>query len=259
MAQSSTEDLRKLLENELNTPGKNVSRTNANDLASLIESLNVDLFQSKGKGKSPRAVETARSSRPLDYDLETTSVSSLNTRWKQPSNADSDNSFVHLSEREYETRSGSASLNGANNVEKDSLDYSVVRFGADYVLRGKLGRYLAAVPTTVAVEPIGISTHPTKTNASLGISSLEISGQGIGEPIDCLNFINADKKYVQRTHQILLPTLNYFVTLYLCREDLGHIRYGSTVAIKSPAAKERCSVTYSTSSILSPLQQTFGS
>ena len=45
---------------------------------------------------------------------------------------------------------------------------------------------------------------------------LGVEGQGVGELLDCFVFVNADN-----------------------RDDISSMKYGMTVAIKAPAAKER--------------------
>lgn len=78
------------------------------------------------------------------------------------------------------------------------LDYTVIKFGADYVLRGKLGRYLAARGVTVAAPTApNASTNPQlakKPPAAQTTYNLEINGQGIGESVDCLNFVSLNNK-----------------------------------------------------------------
>eukprot|EP01038_Epipyxis_sp_PR26KG_P006038 gene6038-8313_t len=97
----------------------------------------------------------------------------------------------------------------------DQEDFTCIKFGSDYVLRGKLGRYLCANIIESAsddtVTGINSSRLPPSATFSLGAE-----GQGIGEALDCLNFVNVDK-----------------------REDNGPVQYGMTVSIKAPAAKER--------------------
>lgn len=116
------------------------------------------------------------------------SSNSWNSRWKQTAVADSDDSFMHSSDRLHE---GNSEPSVSSSYDKDTLDHTVLKFGADYVLRGKLGKYLSAVPIVqegVAAGPVGIGGR------NLVPHTLQISGQGIGEPIDCLNFMSIDKK-----------------------------------------------------------------
>jgi hypothetical protein len=93
-------------------------------------------------------------------------------------------------------------------VIEDTIDFTVVTFGTQCSIRSRLGKYLTAVLS----ESLPTTTSSTVTK----VFSLGVDGQGIGDAMDALAFINADS-----------------------REDLGPIRYGSVVAIKAPAAKER--------------------
>ena len=105
---------------------------------------------------------------------------------------------MHGSDKPHDTHSVSSSIAGGFNKENDALDYTVIKFGADYVLRGKLGRYLAARGVTVAV-PNAINApanaHLNKKGpVTQTLYNLEINGQGIGEAVDCLNFVSLTNK-----------------------------------------------------------------
>lgn len=50
---------------------------------------------------------------------------------------------------------------------------------------------------------------------------LGVEGQGVGDELDMMLFVNADNK-----------------------DDTGSIKYGDTVALKSPAGKERYDIVY---------------
>lgn len=119
-------------------------------------------------------------------------------------------------------------------------DYTVLKFGSEVSLRGRLGKYLTAVPvqqnnavpasSAVASAQSASTTGPipTATPAAASAQSqaqsaslakaflLGVDGQGIGEGQDCFVFVNAEN-----------------------REDILPIRYGMTVSIKAPGAKER--------------------
>lgn len=139
----------------------------------------------------------------------------------------------------------------------DEWEYTVLKFGSEISLRGRLGKYLTAVPMLqqTAISGAGAqlysnhsssrersnsnmseSGHSTAANGVTGTATatpapsaiiqaqlahtqtfiLGVEGQGIGEPLDCFVFVNAD-----------------------IREDVSCIKYGMTVALKVPAAKER--------------------
>lgn len=209
MAEDSTENLRRLLKSDLATsPKKDVSYT-AVDLENMMQSLNND-FASVSNGNEIRNNPTL--DRPLTsqfsevsdlyfaqlpfnklYSTFTQTASSRtsnswNTRWKQTAVADSDDSFMNSGDR---LNGESSEPSISSSSEKDTLDHTVLKFGADYVLRGKLGKYLSAVPIAQegsATGSVGIGGR------NLVPHTLQISGQGIGEPIDCLNFMSIDKK-----------------------------------------------------------------
>ena len=137
-------------------------------------------------------------------------------------------------------------------IHADEWEYTVLNFGSEISLRGRLGKYLTAVPTiassSINQQQSGTSaTHShqqlfehssgagsTRTSFSLGDTtgttnmlntashqhtqsfSLGVEGQGVGDLLDCFVFVNAEN-----------------------REDISSIKYGMTVALKAPAAKEK--------------------
>ena len=102
-------------------------------------------------------------------------------------------------------------------------DYTVIKFGSEISLRGRLGKYLTIIPfsqpNAVPVPIVASSTSKSVQIPSAPLTKaflLGLDGQGIGEVQDCFVFVNAEN-----------------------RDDISPIRYGMTVSIKSPAAKER--------------------
>ena len=99
-------------------------------------------------------------------------------------------------------------------------DYTVIKFGTEISLRGRLGKYMTTIPFTLPNTPVVTSS----TTKSIPIPSIPLTkayllgldGQGIGEVQDCFVFVNAEN-----------------------RDDISPIRYGMIVSIKAPAAKER--------------------
>lgn len=74
-----------------------------------------------------------------------------------------------------------------NDVE----DYPVIKFGTRYMLRGKLGKYLTASPEEVVLT----GPNAAKSTAPLSkVYNLNVDGQGVGDPMDCLCFTNIDNK-----------------------------------------------------------------
>lgn len=157
---------------------------------------------------------------------------------------------------------------GQKQPHVDEWEYTVLNFGSELSLRGRLGKYLTAVsvlqvtPTSAPVssqstQPNSSSTstrssfsypqndvltsnilsslikdtqsqqqtqHTNTQNTQNGQNTqthtqsfiLGVEGQGVGELLDCFVFVNADN-----------------------RDDISSMKYGMTVAIKAPAAKER--------------------
>lgn len=102
----------------------------------------------------------------------------------------------------------------------DEIDHTVVKCGSEVSLRSKVGLYLQAVASSVS-NPIVSADTPVISATSkspIVVYSLGVSGQGIGEPLDCLVFNNLDTKI---------------------KDDKDYLRYGMTVSIRAPAAKER--------------------
>ena len=146
----------------------------------------------------------------------------------------------------------------SNGVQKqsqyaDEWEYTVLNFGSEVSLRGRLGKYLTAVPTIANSsmnhqqsgssatrshqQLLDSNTGSARASFSLGDTtgtvnmmsgtsqythqqtqsfSLGVEGQGVGELLDCFVFVNAEN-----------------------REDISSIKYGMTVALKAPAAKEK--------------------
>lgn len=95
-------------------------------------------------------------------------------------------------------------------LDADSLDYTVIRFNKDYSIRGRLGTYLTTSIEEVAAEnqaPAGNNSLLPAGNPSTALTAkgsqkqhssktylLGVNGQGIGEDIDCLQFVSIDNK-----------------------------------------------------------------
>lgn len=102
---------------------------------------------------------------------------------------------------------------------KDVVDYTVIKFGAEICLRGSVGSYMHAYPVIVEnnSNPT-FSSNASVSNLSMSITQasfitsqksisgsqggpitvyiLGVSGQGVGEALDCISFVNIDKVYV---------------------------------------------------------------
>lgn len=80
----------------------------------------------------------------------------------------------------------------------DEMDLTVVRFNKNYALRGKSGRYLTANSTqdtanSAANTPRGALPRSIFQQNPITYT-LGVNGQGIGEDLDCLNFVNLDSR-----------------------------------------------------------------
>jgi hypothetical protein len=68
------------------------------------------------------------------------------------------------------------------------------------MLRGKLGRYLTAIPEDcIALPPLSsptASTTSTTTTATAAsrVYPLGVMGQGVGSSLDCITFVNIENK-----------------------------------------------------------------
>ena len=117
--------------------------------------------------------------------------------------------------------SSGASFQRHNLMEdSDVLDSTVLSFHNDVSLRTKLGRYWTAMPTNGDGDESKRRESGIVSSSRAGAAPfvLGVDGQGVGDPLDCLNFISLDSPG---------------------RDFRGPLRYGMTVAIKVSAAKDR--------------------
>lgn len=118
---------------------------------------------------------------------------------------------------------------------QDTVDFNVVRFNNDYSFRTKQGKYLQTIAddsndrddasvATFSSEQYSVASRLRQNSGiaeknvpqNTSIFLLGADGQGVGELTDALQFINLEQK-----------------------DSTGPIMYGTTIAIKSTAAKER--------------------
>lgn len=64
------------------------------------------------------------------------------------------------------------------------------------MIRGRNGRYLTAIMENSNNENENSQGNTGSTNPQKVSYILGANGQGIGEPMDCIQFINVDNKYV---------------------------------------------------------------
>jgi hypothetical protein len=65
------------------------------------------------------------------------------------------------------------------------------------MLRGKLGRYLTAIPEDcIALPPLSspAATTATTPTAVSRVYPLGVMGQGVGSSLDCITFVNIENK-----------------------------------------------------------------
>ena len=74
----------------------------------------------------------------------------------------------------------------------------------------------ASHPVKTATGVRATSGRPAPLSSASVVYLLGVDGQGVGDEMDTMSFVNADNK-----------------------DDTGAIRYGDTIALKSPAGKER--------------------
>lgn len=127
--------------------------------------------------------------------------------YQPPPARDSDNQSYSYS-RSATTVTSSTNGDGAagGGKEQDQSDFTVIRFQQNYVIRGKHGKYLTALPEELGPSPQLSSSLPEQSpNAKAFEMSrspvppsrtylLGAEGQGIGELMDCLTFVPVDNK-----------------------------------------------------------------
>lgn len=103
---------------------------------------------------------------------------------------------------------------------RDVIDYTVIKFGMEICCRGSIGSYLHACPHQVDSTTVNATANTSVVNMSMNqsvanmsqmqplkttshgpitIFTLGVTGQGVGETMDCLSFVNIDKRYVLLT------------------------------------------------------------
>lgn len=165
------------------------SSNDSKDLSSLLDSLNEDLKSelqiANLSSQASKSTALPIPSRPLNR------ISDTIAHNKSPSPA---SSFSIASLNESDTNiEGDSAFDADSIADGDDSEISdnvtVVKFGKEYSLRGKHGLYLTAVPTSIRADKEA-SLQPTSTHFVLGSE-----GQGVGDKLDCLQFINLNKKY----------------------------------------------------------------
>ncbi len=114
-------------------------------------------------------------------------------KWKSDASFDGDESFASQQEYQFLASKGHQSTN-------DIEDFTVIKFGARCMLRGKLGKYLTASVEEIASNANASSSNNLKMAASTAqhpsrVFNLGVEGQGVGDPMDCICFTNIDNKY----------------------------------------------------------------
>lgn len=105
--------------------------------------------------------------------------------------------------------------NSSSSNQADEYDAAVIHFGVDCSLRGRLGKYLTAVPMPISATVTTV-TEALSVDGKGSPFAVGIDGQGVGDPLDSVVFINAES-----------------------REDSSPARYGMAVCIRAPGAKDR--------------------
>lgn len=238
---SAAEDLRSLLEGEVggNSPGKAGTTTREEDLSSLLSELReMDVLRTPPKSRETdesmsvqKQIENRQQLRLQQRQLEQAAQpppppeQAAAGSVKGGLRGDLINTYTGTgSETQKNTKFSSGKSFQRHNLmeEPDAMDSTVLSFHSDVSLRTKLGRYFTAMPTS------GDGDESKRRESGLASSSsggsgtapfvLGVEGQGVGDPLDCLNFLSLDS-----------PGRDY----------RGPLRYGMTVAIKVSAAKDR--------------------
>ena len=140
-------------------------------------------------------------------------------------NISNDNSVRSKNSMELQHQIGG--MNSVGGVQGDEWELIVIKFGSEISLRGKLGKYLTANLSSVTSTVLTTTTDTATTTSSSSSSSLSfkhtnlsralppvpsgpknglpltttnssfvlgIDGQGIGDPLDCFVFVNAENR-----------------------------------------------------------------
>ena len=207
-----------------------------NELQNLIGSLNVDFKTPRAKKSpknSPDRSEAAsrrkeRAAPGIDAHLEVDGSSDTLNKARDllravdyaSANDDAAKDAARNKQRVYD-------INRSNSNSKSDYDQvTKIKFGTSISIRHGQGRYMSVISssseskpnisTTSALSSATLQSNTKKNDSSNLTYNLGVDGQGIGEEVDCLCFVNSDN-----------------------REDTSTVRYGSTVSLKATYAKDR--------------------
>ena len=193
--------------NTSNSVDVKISRE-ASDLATLLDSLSHDLKNELAQDTRPASsVEVLKPSwgskqSRSNYPTVSSPASSFSAA-NSLQDSDIDIDIIDPS-REVDSDGFSAeeSSGAYDNV-------SVVRFCKEFSLRGKHGLYLTAVsnsssssaPPSLPISSASVTGSIRETGSAAAAQQylLGAEGQGIGDPLDCLQFININQKYMNIT------------------------------------------------------------
>ena len=245
----SDDDFVREIQEELKkrTPAKPLKDTGFNELQNLIGSLKVD-FESpkanKGPQNSPDRSKAASSGKiravpgvgfdRISYDDDDDDDVSDDDTLKKARDllrAVDDESTAEAAVKDAERNKQKLyDMNRKDSSKKNDIDeVTKIKFGTLLSIRHEQGRYMSVLcsdpssnkndNTNVNISTISniSNTMDNKKNNEGDVTyTLAVEGQGIGEEVDCLCFVNSDN-----------------------REDTSTVRYGSTVSLKSAFAKDR--------------------
>ena len=186
----------------------------ASDLATLLDSLSHDLKSELAQDSNPiSSVRDNTSSEALKPNWASKPSKNIPTTISSPTSTFSATNSLQDSDIDIDIMDPSREFDSDGfSAEEASGAYdnvSVVRFCKEFSLRGKHGLYLTAVPninnssalqypsfTSVAASA---TSSVRETGSGPGVAAtqqylLGAEGQGIGDPLDCLQFININQK-----------------------------------------------------------------
>ncbi len=211
-----------------------------NELQSLIGSLNVDFKTPRAKKSpqnSPDRSEVAsrkkeRAAPGVGTDLDIDEGSDALNKARDLLRAVDDASIAEEAAKDAaKNKQRTYDMNRKDTSDKNTFDeVTKIKYGTLMSIRHERGRYMSVLSvhpndnndnnnnndddnrkSLLSSNPLTDNKNNVNVNYMLGVE-----GQGIGEEVDCLCFVNSDN-----------------------REDTSTVRYGSTISLKATYAKDR--------------------
>lgn len=201
----------------------------ASDLASLLDTLSHDLKNELAQDIRPVTSARENTSEALKPSWSLKQPRSIYPAVSSPASSFSAANSLQDSDIDIDAMDPSREVDSDGFSAEESTgaydNVSVVRFCKEFSLRGKHGLYLAAVSnsnSSTAPPPLPLSSasmagsiiRDTGSAAAAQQYLLGAEGQGIGDPLDCLQFININQKYTYLHFLLQICKISYFVFLH---------------------------------------------